>query len=175
MEAADVSLEGTWRLLRGFPGLGDVLEGASRIINWTARDILAPFGAEPSTRGRITSTGRISEWIPCLSPHMAESAFTNALLLRCSLADKGLTPAALRDFEGLGKGHGPRMGMDREATEVVDWLGVWGLSKSTPPKAGLRPTSGVGQKLGTGMCDVTFARGLKSAMPTSGMGWRIMS
>eukprot|EP00803_Ostreobium_quekettii_P000804 evm.model.scf_655.2 EVM.evm.TU.scf_655.2 scf_655:32149-39705(-) len=152
MEGTAASLEGILRLLRDFPGLGNALEGSSQIVSWTARDILAPFGAE-----------------------RAESAFTNALLLRCSLADKGLTPAALRDFEGLAKGHSPWTVMDKEAMEDVDWLGVWGLPKNAPPKSGQQPASGDKQKLGSGVCDVAFARGLKSAMPTSGMGWRIMS
>eukprot|EP00803_Ostreobium_quekettii_P006269 evm.model.scf_174.1 EVM.evm.TU.scf_174.1 scf_174:5351-12206(-) len=174
-ECPDGNVDGVLRLLRTFPGLDTLLDGSPRVTSWTARHVFAPMPEEAKARGRIISTGGVSERVPCLSPHRAESAFTDALLLRCSLSDKGLTPAALREFEGLKSEHRPWKGIAKEDAAAADWLRAWGLLNSAEHKTTLQHAPGDGRAPCASRREVAVERGLRSGMSPSGMGWRIVS
>lgn len=156
--------------------MDQTLGGCPRVLSWAANNVLKVDAQQSCNWGRIMRMGGLSERIPFLAPQRTESAFADALLLKCSLSDKGLTPAALRDFGRLIQESGSLSMMSHLGAEHPDWLHVLRPSAPKPTLLGeKRQNVAVGDKPETPQCDVTLARGLKSAMPKSGMGWRIVS
>lgn len=119
-----------------------------------------------SGRGRTMMLGSFLDSFPFISPQWCECMLGEAMLLKCSISEKGLTPAALRECERLKQ-------YEQEA-RVVSIERMVGLSKSDSSWSDRNCHSPVPIPQ-VPLCDVTLAKGLKYAAPRDGMGWRIMS
>ncbi|GMH36143.1 hypothetical protein BSKO_04011 [Bryopsis sp. KO-2023] len=151
-------------LLGQFPDLQQHVR--STTVEGIASRRLVQAPTDCSGRGRTMVMGAFLDSFPFISPQWCECMLGEAMLLKCSISEKGLTPAALRECERLKQ-------YEQEA-RVASIERMVGLSRSeaswndrnchSPVPAPQIP-----------LCDVTLAKGLKYAAPRDGMGWRIMS